>query len=805
MNRQRQNSIVLGFLTFMSVVILSQPTWLAFMANAQERFPLPPENHEPIEIPVPPPQSNELYVPTEAELAEDGTATVELGNITFDELPPFEEAPAIEISGGANSQEVQKVLDGFENDPTKTTWKKGDRVPDVLTVGDVGLDKKTLKDAEKSGAIDLETFAITSTRLLAQTTVNEVIDAVPGLSDLDLGAVTPILKIVEKIGKQYAQGVVGPLVDQKIKEIFKVDSPETQQILNSQLGEAGDLPINSIPGIENVPIGDFMGGKGSEATITEAGLSQIPVQETNFYGTGGPIDIPVATIDVAYGPSETGQQGNVYKPITGSDIEGFRVPCRQKHCAYLELADPANRKNSYLAGARWIAGGPNKSKGQQMVKGGSGLTGAIFGYREPTGRMPFGVGTNFKLVLLSVDETTGTGRFGVFKHKCNNWGCTPYIIGPFPFPSLKETQKIILGFDDPKTAAKNKEGSSSQFGDTSKAAGQFLDQSSGQLLAQADIPDDVCLQKILARTPPEFLENAKAWVPEIMSKARSEGLTESQTAYVMATALQDGGLGRQPEQDRKLSNIYGDYYPRGLVGLTGKPSYEKWSKELNVDLIKNPDLAYYHASTILVKGAKDGSFTGQKLSDYINTDQADFVGARQVINGNEDAVRLANYASQFQSALQECALQTNGGEGNYGGKDLCAAGSKFLRPVQGPVTSGFGTRIHPKTGQRKHHGGIDIGAPSGAPVSATSCGEVVRAGWEGGYGNSIVIKHRNNLYTRYGHLSKILVKKGQAVSAGNIIGYVGSTGLSTGPHLHLETMKGGPDSPRLNPKDYIPI
>ena len=114
------------------------------------------------------------------------------------------------------------------------------------------------------------------------------------------------------------------------------------------------------------------------------------------------------------------------------------------------------------------------------------------------------------------------------------------------------------------------------------------------------------------------------------------------------------------------------------------------------------------------------------------------------------------------------------------------------RPLAGGrLTSGFGMRYHPTLGGNRFHGGIDIAAPAGTPVTATSAGRVSIAGWSGGYGILVSIAHGGSVETRYAHLSAVAVRPGDSVSQGQVIGYIGSTGRSTGPHLHYETRLGG--------------
>lgn len=113
-------------------------------------------------------------------------------------------------------------------------------------------------------------------------------------------------------------------------------------------------------------------------------------------------------------------------------------------------------------------------------------------------------------------------------------------------------------------------------------------------------------------------------------------------------------------------------------------------------------------------------------------------------------------------------------------------------PVMGPRISGvFGSRKHPKLRYVRHHNGIDLAAPEGSAIRAIKEGHVVFADSYAGYGNLVVILHTDGKTTHYGHLSFIKAKTGASISAGEIIGVVGSTGLSTGPHLHFEVRENG--------------
>jgi murein DD-endopeptidase MepM/ murein hydrolase activator NlpD len=122
-------------------------------------------------------------------------------------------------------------------------------------------------------------------------------------------------------------------------------------------------------------------------------------------------------------------------------------------------------------------------------------------------------------------------------------------------------------------------------------------------------------------------------------------------------------------------------------------------------------------------------------------------------------------------------------------------------PLEGAaLTSGFGMRTHPVLGGRRGHKGIDLSSPIGTPIYATADAVVTRADWFSSYGLFISLDHGAQLETRYGHLSRLNVAEGQVVKKGDLIGYVGSTGRSTGPHLHYEVRIAGT---AVNPVPYM--
>jgi murein DD-endopeptidase MepM/ murein hydrolase activator NlpD len=148
--------------------------------------------------------------------------------------------------------------------------------------------------------------------------------------------------------------------------------------------------------------------------------------------------------------------------------------------------------------------------------------------------------------------------------------------------------------------------------------------------------------------------------------------------------------------------------------------------------------------------------------------------------GEMDALQVqsASLAAQIRAAQQRSTPSTSPG-------DTTPSHAGFIWPVSGPVTSPFGWRWG------RMHEGIDIGVSAGTPIHAAAAGTVIYCGWMEGYGNLVVVDHGNSLATAYAHQSAIAVTCGQGVTQGQVVGFVGSTGHSTGPHLHFEVRVNG--------------
>ncbi len=177
------------------------------------------------------------------------------------------------------------------------------------------------------------------------------------------------------------------------------------------------------------------------------------------------------------------------------------------------------------------------------------------------------------------------------------------------------------------------------------------------------------------------------------------------------------------------------------------------------------------------------------------------------VGGTGGARQEEANASPFRDEIDKMSFRSNRVE-----KDLSVLEQKFtaqaellsatpsIAPVRGILTDGFGGRSDPFTGEPGDHNAVDISSAMGQPIRSPADGIVVKAEWANGYGNVIYVSHGYGYSTRYGHLSAFNSKPGQKVKRGEVIGYVGSTGRSTGPHLHYEVrLNNNP----MNPLEYI--
>ena len=263
---------------------------------------------------------------------------------------------------------------------------------------------------------------------------------------------------------------------------------------------------------------------------------------------------------------------------------------------------------------------------------------------------------------------------------------------------------------------------------------------------------------------------------------------------------------------RRLRDIYKNGQVNYLDVLFGAKDFNDFVSRM--DILKKI-LAYDNA---LIQGTRSDRAALAKAKEQLEVDRGKIVELRklavikrdQVASRRQERQGVLNAATyeretaeqayreliETSKEIEQMIRRIQSGEKNVGGST-----GTMLWPAEGEITSPFGWRTHPIFGTQRLHTGIDIGADYGDTVRAADGGVVIHSDWMGGYGNAVIIDHGNGISTLYAHNSQLLVSEGQSVAKGQAISRVGSTGYSTGPHLHFEVRQNG--SP-VNPLNFLP-
>ncbi len=200
------------------------------------------------------------------------------------------------------------------------------------------------------------------------------------------------------------------------------------------------------------------------------------------------------------------------------------------------------------------------------------------------------------------------------------------------------------------------------------------------------------------------------------------------------------------------------------------------------DVARQKDLVTFHRDELVAVRARQTTLRTQAVSEE-GRQKSLLTDARSRVREFEAEIAALKKESDLIGALLRARQKTQA---------KAPTGSGVLtRPVEGVITSNFGPRQHPIFGTMRMHAGVDFAGTSGTPVRASADATVVAAGDRSGYGTTVILDHGNTLATLYAHLSRTAVTEGAIVSRGTIVGYVGSTGFSTGPHLHFEVRANG--------------
>jgi hypothetical protein len=397
--------------------------------------------------------STALAIPT---TEWEGAKIPDWTQVSFSELPPIHKDGAFQ-----STAEIDNMA-GYE---MGRIWSQGNTPDEFLKLGDFSTSFKlqnfSIDEIASLTGIDLKSIVLEEFGTIADQSIEALASAIPELENMTIGSILPINDLLTAtLGTTFNP-------DETIGELL-TKSPMAGEL---KLGEI-DLSaydLESIPGITETPIGNFENWENS--FIEEIpGLSEVPFSEFpgGIAGTG----TDVGTADLILKNVE----GNRTRTISGSDKEGFTVPCKE-NCAHIEL-----NGSQKLAGRQWISGQ------FQEVQGGFGVLAQTNGGKEPTGIHPFGEG--FKVVLWEVNDIENSVSTMLFFRVCKrgtpDLGCTPYFIGGVPFMTFDETMPMFLGKvedlpasstekNDPKQSsnglATNPEGSTFNLSDFTQQSG----------------------------------------------------------------------------------------------------------------------------------------------------------------------------------------------------------------------------------------------------------------------------------------------------------------------------------------------
>jgi murein DD-endopeptidase MepM/ murein hydrolase activator NlpD len=246
--------------------------------------------------------------------------------------------------------------------------------------------------------------------------------------------------------------------------------------------------------------------------------------------------------------------------------------------------------------------------------------------------------------------------------------------------------------------------------------------------------------------------------------------------------LASADLQELSDRRRQLQQIY--RRDRQLLSNL-KDSADRVSNRRQLVIAQENEILLLRQKLRTQKAQLEGEVVSQELLiDRLRNDRQSLLAAEQ---------RLAEDSSK----LQRLIMARSGAPQNF---TIVPGTGRLQYPTYGEVSSPYGWRVHPILGYEKFHTGIDFAAETGTPIYAADTGTVIVAEWYGGYGYAVIVAHGNQLSTLYGHCSELFVTVGQAVQKGQVIAAVGSTGFSTGPHLHFELRLNGEP---IDPTPYL--
>ncbi len=682
---------------------------------------------------------------------ELGAIVPDWANINFSSLPAITQAGSISLDSITN-EVTEELIEALDYDISRI-WNAGDSITSVLKLGDLA-DSTQIKDlalgqiADLTG-LDLSAISLEDFSLSQWQTIESLAQAVPGLKDLPLEQVKPIYDLVTSfLGSDLDISNLG----QTIGDLLNFPEIGDLGLESLDLSQYGIL---SIPGLIDSPLGQL--NKWQDGFLQGVpGLEDLPFTSI-FKGllSGG----YVALHDVTYGQAEARRLNTV----TGSNVDGYNVPCNQDSCSYVELSGPSSLNAEAVHGKQWIKGG--KDSDAQMVNGGSRLLKVVNGGKEPTGRNPYG--SAFKVVLSDTTESKGLAEFSTYFRYCKGiYGCTPYFIGPLPWFSTHEDDVVFIGLNQTAEPPSNAP-------------------------VNPGLPPGTVL-------PPGSEDNPTTPTNDECETYKGVSMGAFEKAIAKIESLGSGGY-------TAIGNWVCADDGTNCGRALGKYQFMTYNEVARNRILKKPGGANFLQRAASISASK-ANLSKEILTYFPPQEQeaAKEEWFKALIDKSVAEGKSGDSLVERAGSMHNAGLYSkDGSASSYGDRVLeeykkakpiidavCkqrgTCTGKLANPAPGySINSGYGMRRNPVSGRWRLHAGVDYPMPFGASLKAVDGGSVVYAGWMGGYGNTVDIKHCDGRLTRYAHMSQILIAKG-VVSNGQVIGRVGSTGNSTGPHLHFE-------------------
>ncbi len=720
--------------------------------------------------------------------------------LTFSDLDPVK-------SGG----QISDRWNGKADYQVGRTWQKGDRIEDILRLGDLasggGFAPQNLSLDDIStgtGRNIAENTSLSEFSLLSDKPLSQLCD-IPTLNGEKIEDIEPVSRLLQQ-ESQFVENLPSDPDNLTFGQLVE-EFPAAGDLQLSELGKVLEgYSINDLPGASSTKLGNIEGWADSSPSSIP-GLDELPFG--NFSNISANVGT-IARIDAIWGSAEDHRTDT----ISGSKQAGFSVACSEEgklvkpddaatdpaKCAYIELDDTESEGNppaSKFEGKQWISGKYHE------VEGGFGVLKNVpspFGYStgyEPTGRHPFGEG--FKVVVWEPDESEGKVNFKLWFRWCaliaGMRTCTPYNQLRVPWLSRSTNDKIFIGKLDGEGGATATSGIS----DSAIPVGNQNPSFGVPGQSPSTAPCGEMLNGINVGR-----------LGEAIHQIESQGSGEYTAIGVHTCTPYNCGRGLGKHQMMS-------YLPEVQKRVKQKPGGAQWLQRLkNGSRPTKSELQKYFPSQVqeaayreemkqLMQGARQEidpttgkAFSGGRLVERVA--QKWFGGAGAPIDGGaSDALgrlSLYEYGKQARQNYQamggsqptsnSCA-QANAPEGS--GK----ATGTLVNPVASDavMTSDYGYRSIGCFAS-KYHDALDLSTGRrGSPIKAADGGTVqfVSQGYTGGLGKTVVINHGNGRKTRYSHLSSVDVRQGQQVSQGQQIGGEGNTGSSSGIHLDFALHK----------------